>query len=668
MTSSADRTLVVPAGGPAGSLRLFLLHAPSFDPGPIRTALDAEGLAVRTVDAPDDLTPEERPTALVLDAEARPRFPAAALRRFVDQGGAVVALGGPGEGDVPDTLPADLLSGFVPASAGPRQLLLALRAAFREAAGRLEVRRARAEAARRTEEIGELTRIGIALSAERDLDTLLEMILTQARRITASDGGSLYLVEKTEDRPTHLRFVLAQNDSRPNIPLVEFTMPIDHESIAGHVTLSGVPSVIDDAYVLPDDSAYAFNRSIDERYNYRTKSMLTIPMQDHRDEIIGVVQLINRKRDATAILQTPADVEREVVPYSQRTVELVSALSAQAAVAIENSRLYEAIKRLFEGFVEAAVTAIEQRDPPTRGHSRRVADTSVRLAEAVDRVSAGSLRDVTFTRDQLLELKYAGLLHDFGKVGVREQVLVKAKKLYETDLRLIRQRHAFVHRTAERDFHRRRAEFLEQHGRRGYQRFLAELESAYQAEIERLERFLAAVERANEPTVLPAEAVEELQRYQAMRYTDLAGEERPLLTDEEVGYLRITKGSLNDDERLEIESHVNHTYKFLLQIPWTGELKSVPVIAWGHHEKMDGSGYPRRVTGSQIPVQTRMMTIADIFDALTAQDRPYKPALPVPRALDILHDEVQAGQLDPDLFRVFVEAKAYEHATVQPDA
>jgi len=278
----------------------------------------------------------------------------------------------------------------------------------------------------------------------------------------------------------------------------------------------------------------------------------------------------------------------------------------------------------------------------------------------VDQAAEGLYRSHKFTREQLREIRYAGLLHDFGKVGVREQVLVKAKKLYPLQLELIRQRHDFVRRSAEQEFWRKRAEFLETHGRKGYEQFLRGLEQERAHALAELDRFMAAVARANEPTVLPAKRFDELLDLAGRTYADLAGTARPYLTDEEVRYLTIPKGSLDETERLEIESHVNHTYNFLREIPWTRELQDIPLIAYGHHEKLDGRGYPRHVTGDAIPIQTRMMTISDIYDALTAADRPYKAAVVPARALDIMDEEVQAGQLDSELFRLFVAAKLFE--------
>ena len=641
-------------------MRYLLLYTPAWSPTGVRPALESAQIEAREARVPRDLVVDERPTVFVLDSESRAIFPVDVLRAFVDAGGAIVALGRDGEPDLPAAMPSELLSGFVQQPVGPRQLLVAVRAGYREAAARMETARARSEAANRSREIGELTRIGVALGTERDLKTLLELILTQARRITTSDAGSLYLVETGDQGQKRLRFRITQTYSKPDAPFVEFTIPVDRSSLAGYTAVTGEPLVIDDAYFLPPDVEYSINRSFDERHGYRTKSMLVLPMKDHKEEVIGVLQLINRKRHAEAVLAAPADVEHQVVPYSRRTMELVTALAGQAAVAIENSRLYEEIERLFEGFVKAAVHAIEQRDPTTFGHSGRVANMTVGLASVVDRAEDGAYRAVTFTREQIKEIRYAGLLHDFGKVGVREQVLIKAKKLYPLHLDLIRQRHHFVKRTAEREFWRKRAEFLESHDRKDYAPFLRSLEEEHAREMVALDGFLDAVLSANEPTVLPTGRFEALLQVARRTYEDPTGRPHPYLTEEEMRYLTIPKGSLDETERLEIESHVTHTYRFLQQIPWTRELQDIPMIAYGHHEKLDGKGYPRRVTGEAIPIQTRMMTISDIYDALSAADRPYKAAVAPARALDIMADEVRAGQLDQELFRLFVDGKVFE--------
>ena len=642
-------------------MRFVLLHSAGWDPAPMAGVFAAEGVATRLVAAGSDVRLEDKPTVLLLDPSARAAWPHAVLLPLADAGLGVVVLGAPGEHDLPDAFPADALCGFVQHDAGPRQLLLALRAGWRTGSARREVARIRTESTQRGHEISELTDIGMKLSTERNYNTLLELILTQARRITQSDAGSLYVVETDDHGVRRLRFKLAQNHSRPDIPLVEFTIPIDHASLAGYAAAEAEPLVIDDVYMLPPDVEYSFNRSIDERYGYRTRSVLSIPMTSHKGEVLGVLQLINRKRNGDTVLSSPAEGEKEVLAYSPHTVKLVKSLAGQAGVAIENSTLYESIERLFDGFVKAAVTAIESRDPTTSGHSVRVASMTVGLAKAVDRAGDGAYRHVRFSPEQIREIRYAGLLHDFGKVGVREQVLVKAKKLYPADLSLVRQRQAFLFRTAQWGYERARADFLERHGKQGYEPFLRDLQRKFEEEKQVLDRFLGTVLDSNEPTVLAEGNFAALQEFAERTYESLDGTVLPWLNDDEVRFLSIRKGSLDEAERLEIESHVTHTYWFLKNIPWTRELQGIPDIAHGHHEKLNGTGYPRKVSADQIPVQTRMMTISDIFDALTASDRPYKRALPLPKALDIMADEVKAGMLDGELFRVFVGAKAYEH-------
>jgi HD-GYP domain-containing protein (c-di-GMP phosphodiesterase class II) len=603
-----------------------------------------------------------RPTVILLDRTLLAST--GDERRVLDELAAIAALVGWGDvgEDAPTSeFPADLLTGFIPGGASPGAVITALRGAFRHAAALVAARSARIAETERYHELTELTRVGVALSTERDLLTLLDMILSQARRLTSSDAGSIYLVERGDNHePTSLTFKLSQNHSLPNLPFSEFSVKVDHTSLAGYAAATGEPLVIPDVYLLPDDSSFKQNRSFDDKFGYRTKSMLVIPMKSHRDEIVGVLQLINRKRNSETRLGGPDKVMWEVISFDQRSVELVTALASQAAVAIENSLLYEDIERLFEGFVTAAVTAIESRDPTTHGHSGRVATMSVGLAEAVDRAGGGPYSSVRFSRAQLRELRYAGLLHDFGKVGVREEVLVKEKKLYPPDLALIEHRFALLIQNAELEFERMRAAHLLERGRERYDETVRALEARLCARRVELERYRQAILRANEPTILAEGSFAELQRLGRETYLDQNGEEKPLLTERELRFLSISKGNLDDSERREIESHVIHTFRFLQQIPWTRELRGIPAIAYGHHEKLNGQGYPRQVGASEIPVQTRMMTIADIYDALTASDRPYKRAVSVTQALDILHAESRDGLLDRDLLATFVEARVYE--------
>jgi HD-GYP domain-containing protein (c-di-GMP phosphodiesterase class II) len=350
-------------------------------------------------------------------------------------------------------------------------------------------------------------------------------------------------------------------------------------------------------------------------------------------------------------------VDRLVVSFDSLDLDLMMSLASQAAVAIVNTRLVEDIKALFESFVQASVVAIESRDPTTSGHSGRVAELTVGLAQRVDGSQAGIFAPVRFSRDQVQEIRYASLLHDFGKVAVREKVLVKAKKLFFGEMLALRQRFGVIKRTVEAEYLRAKVACLEGSGRREE---LAALDAKHLKQQAEIDAALELVTRSNEPTVLEADTASALLELPSCSYLDVDGVLRPYLTANELEALSIRRGSLSELERIEIESHVTHTYRFLSQIPWTGEFARVPEIAFAHHEKLDGTGYPRRLRSGDIPLQSRMMTIADIFDALIAWDRPYKKAVPVDKALAILSDEANQGKLDQDLLQVFIEARVYE--------
>jgi HD-GYP domain-containing protein (c-di-GMP phosphodiesterase class II) len=439
--------------------------------------------------------------------------------------------------------------------------------------------------------------------------------------------------------------------------------------VAGFAAATGEPLVIDDAYALPAGTPYRVNSSFDEQVGYRTRSMLVIPMKSQRGEVVGVLQLINRKREPGASLATRRDVTRHVVPYTGRSVEHVTALAAQAAVSIENSMLHASIERLFDGFVAAAATAVEARDPTTYGHSRRVARLAVRLAEAVDQGwGVGAYRGARFSRDQLLALRYAALLHDFGKVAVREDVLVKERKLHPGAHARVRSRFVYLAQQTALDAEREKVALLRPAAGRGAgpaaaDAALAAVDARRDRRLGDLRELLAAVDAANEPAPPTAATVALLERAAAVRYRDADGSECALLSDDELRHLRIARGNLDDAERAEVESHVAHTYRFLQQIPWTAPLAAVPAIAHTHHEKPNGRGYPRRLSGDAISVSARIIAVADVFDALTASDRSYKPAVPVPHALEVMRAEAAEGGLDADLVQTF--AAAGLHLTAQ---
>jgi HD-GYP domain-containing protein (c-di-GMP phosphodiesterase class II) len=500
----------------------------------------------------------------------------------------------------------------------------------------------------------ELLSLGVALSAERDNNKLLDSILNTLRELTCADAGSLYLI--TDDEDPKLHFKITQNSSNQT-DFTEFIMPLDKCSISGWTAIHKEIVNIADVYFLPPESEISFNKSYDETTGYRSKSMLTVPMVDHHDKCIGVIQLINRKDKNSRVLNKPQHFEKYVSAFDESLEPLVMSLASQAAVSLENNQLYNEIEELFEGFVRASVKAIESRDPTTSGHSMRVANFSIGLAAVVDRVEDKLFNAVKFSREQLKELRYASLLHDFGKVGVRENVLVKAKKLYPYQMEIIQSRFELIERSLEISMQQRRFEMLKKGELSKEQE--KELKNEYLQQCEELRTYLNGILSANEPQVLAEEPLSLLNQLEDMSIEISKGRIIPYLKPEELEMLKIPRGSLNQAERVEIESHVQHTFAFLKQIPWTKDMKNVPDIALRHHEKLDGSGYPHGV--SEIPIQSRIMTISDIFDALTARDRPYKAAVPVNKALDILGWEAEAGKIDNDLLKLFIESKVYEH-------
>jgi HD-GYP domain-containing protein (c-di-GMP phosphodiesterase class II) len=514
----------------------------------------------------------------------------------------------------------------------------------------VELHRARSE-------IDQLNEAGIALSTQRDRDSLLNLILQKSREITHSDAGSLYLVEENDQGSRRLRFKITQNDS-VKFSFTELVLPMDSSSIAGYVALTGDEVHLADVYQIPSLFPFDFNRKFDEESGYRSKSMLVVAMKNPQSEIIGVVQLINCKR-ATDLRVNHRTVDEVVIPFPQQCRPLLRSLASQAAVALENIRLYESIETLFEGFVRASVSAIEARDPATYGHSFRVADLTVGLAEVVDRDDSSRFRNVRFSRAEMKEIRYASLLHDFGKVGVREEVLVKAKKLYPMQLDLVKQRFAYARKVIEHEQSERKLAYLLEKGREQFLARQAEFHRDLEEQLRELDEFLDFVVRCNEPTILREGNFERLSEFAARQFFDSLGQRRPLLTPQEVKFLSISRGNLDERERRQIESHVNHTLSFLRQIPWTREIKNIPAIASAHHEKLNGTGYPYNLPASEIPFQSKMMTISDIYDALSATDRPYKKAVPSDQALDILFDEAKQGLVDRELLCLFREAEIY---------
>lgn len=483
---------------------------------------------------------------------------------------------------------------------------------------------------KRVTKLTALLEIGKAMTAERDLDRLLSLILKEVTRVMEADRSSLFLVDKERGE---LWSKIAQG-----LEAREIRIKIG-EGIAGYVAATGQTVNIREAYEDP-----RFHKEVDKQTGYRTKTILCVPMINKLGEVIGVIQVLNKLKGT----------------FNEEDEELLLAFAGQAAVAIENTILYEDIERLFEGLIKATMYAIESRDPVTSGHSERVAVLTVGLAEKVDRIDVGPYAKICFSPEEIREIRYAALLHDFGKVGVREPILVKANKLYEADLELIRSRFKFIRKALEAEYtHMKAASFLMLDREEALGR-LYDLDRELKKRWEELDDQLRFIEEVNKPTILPRGGFERILEIATNTYLDLDGQRKPYLTTREVENLSIGQGSLNAEERLEIESHVVHTFRFLQQIPWTKDLKRVPIIAYAHHEKLNGQGYPNRLAGEAIPLQARIMTIADIYDALTACDRPYKKAVPPEEALNILSLEAKQNSIDQELLRIFIEAKVYE--------
>ncbi len=540
-----------------------------------------------------------------------------------------------------------------------KQFLIAIREAFRTTSLRGEIGRLKKMLHTGHSELQKLIEIGISLSSERNIERLLDKIIEEACNVTTADGGSIYIVKKNEDEEKVLHFSNTRSDSL-DVDFKAFTIPIGPDSIAGYVALTGESLILDDCYNIPERYQFTINKSFDKSNNYRTKSMLAVAMRNQKDKITGMIQLINRKPDSEMILSSPEVVESKVLSFDERSRNLLEALASQAAVALENYQLYRDIENLFEGFVQASVTAIESRDPTTCGHSERIAILTVGIAEMVNRTTTGPLRDTRFSETQIKEIRYAALLHDFGKVGVKENVLLKAKKLYPQRLKLIKQRFNLARQIFRKETNKDKTEYLLDKGRKAYLSQFKDIDKEMEKQLETLDRYLSLIIQANEPTVLAENSFSVLEQIARTIVSDNDEENFPLLDTEEYQVLSISRGTLTPEELQEIQSHVIHTYNFLTKIPWTAELRNIPDIAYGHHEKLDGSGYPCGINAASICPQSRMMVISDIYDALTASDRPYKPAVSVETALNILENEVKRGKIDPELFKVFVEGKVYK--------
>lgn len=498
------------------------------------------------------------------------------------------------------------------------------------------------------DQIKKLNKIGIALSSEINLKVLLDMIVREAREFTNADAGSLYIKEGNK-----LHFEVAQNDTldrrlgNEKDAFVPYPLPLTKKSIAGYVAITGGFLNIEDVYEISESEEYSFNRGFDKRNDYRTRSMLVIPMEDHEREIIGVLQLINSLNSGG-----------NVISFAKEYEELLLSLASQAAVAIRNAKLIDDIKKLFEALVQYSASAIDARSPHTAGHSRRVAKYVVKIAEAINQKKDGNLANVRFTPEEIEELNYAAWLHDIGKIGVREKILEKANKLSDDRIEAIKNRFNVIKLRALNIFINNKFRIFKD--RVDDEPFLKKLDKDIKLKLKKIDKDLKFILMVNKSGFLNDEEEERLKKISRKKYLDFEGTEKPYLTDYEYKNLSIRKGNLTEEEYHEIQSHVAYTLNIVNNIPFTKNLNKIPFYAAAHHEMLNGSGYPERLSGDEIPIQSRILAVADVYDALVASDRPYKKAMPSDMALEVLKSEAENGRLDRDIVDIFVENSLYE--------
>jgi HD-GYP domain-containing protein (c-di-GMP phosphodiesterase class II) len=503
-----------------------------------------------------------------------------------------------------------------------------------------------------------LNAIGASLSAERDINRLLESILTAAKSITRADGGTLYRV--TDDkmlrfeimRTTSLHYYLGGTTGTPvpfyPIHLLGKDGKPNHSMVAAYVALTGETVNIPDAYTA-EGFDFSGTRNFDKKTGYRSKSFLTVPMKNHEKEIIGVLQLINAADPRSG----------EIVPFSPSDQRLAESLASQAAIALTNRMLIIQLEELFESFINLMNTAIDEKSPYTGGHCQRVPQLTMMLAEAVNDMGEGRLATFHMSDKDRYELKIAGLLHDCGKVTTPVHVVDKATKLetiYDR-IHILDTRFEVLKRDAEIELMKEKA-LLVAHGALRAEHDAAD--ARYRERLRRLDDDRAFLRASN----IGGEAMREadLDRVKAIaryRWTDTSGHEANFLSEDELKNLTIRAGTLTGEERQIINHHIVATIKMLEALPWPKHLKNVPEYAGGHHERMDGKGYPKGLVREQMSVQARVMGIADIFEALTAKDRPYKKGKTLSESLQILGKFSIGGHIDPDLFDVFVRKKVY---------
>ena len=502
----------------------------------------------------------------------------------------------------------------------------------------------------------DLNEIGIALSQQRDLNSLLETILIAAMRITHADAGTLYLHEQQQ---RVLRFEILRNNTlnlamggTSGVPITFYPIQLydetgnpNHAMVVSHSALSGETVNIPDAYTA-EGYDFSGTKKFDAKTGYRSKSFLTVPMRNHENEVIGVLQLINALDQESGA----------IIPFSRDDQQLLESLASQAAIALTNRHLIDQLEKLFEAFIQLINTAIDDKSPYTGGHCARVPALTMMLAEAVNRTKSGPLKDFVLTDKDRHELKIAGLLHDCGKITTPVHVVDKATKLHTLfdRIHLLDTRFEILKRDAE-------IAMLREIAAAGadVQRIEAARQNyaARALQLDQDREFLRHCNIGSE--AMSAQAQERVRQIASYQWQDSDGKTGNFLSKDEIENLTIPSGTLTAAERQIINHHIDVTIKMLESLPWPRHLKNVPEYAGGHHERMDGKGYPRGLTRDQMSVQARVMGIADIFEALTAKDRPYKKGKTLTESLTILGKFKLGGHIDPDLFDVFMREKVY---------
>ena len=506
--------------------------------------------------------------------------------------------------------------------------------------------------------IKQLTQIGLALSAEKNISKLLESIVDEARELSNADAGTLYIVDKDNNE---LRFEILQSDTMntrmggtsgnevnlPSVPLYIDGEP-NHFNVSSHVALTGETINIPDVY---EAEGFDFTgpKKYDAATGYRSKSMLVIPMKNHENEIIGVLQLLNAQD-----LDTDA-----VVAFSAEYVSLIGSLASLAAVALTNTQLIQDLNNLLYAFIKSIATAIDEKSPYTGGHINRVVDLTMMIAEKINEIEEGQYKDVFFSEDEIEELRMAAWMHDVGKITTPEYVVDKATKLHTIfdRIHLIETRFDLIAKSIENEHLEKKIELL-QNGK-GSESELKRLEDELSGELKLLcEDFDFIKARNISGEFMSDENIERIHEM-SKKSCIINGLAHPYLTENEVENLTIRKGTLTDQEREVIENHATMSLKMLNQLPFPRKLSKVPEYASAHHEKLDGSGYPRHLTEKDLPLQSRIMAVADIFDALTARDRPYKKPTKLSQAIKIMGFMKKDKHIDPDIHDLFLNSGLY---------